>query len=291
MKVGWIGLGAMGWPMAKNLKAAGHEVLVYNRTREKAKAHAEAFGTRAVEELEALAEAEAIFSCLPTSNEVEEVARALLPHLRPGTLWIDCTSGDPAASRRIAARLAEAGARFLDAPVSGGTAGAEAGTLAIMVGGDAADFERARPLFEALGKTIVHLGPVGAGHATKAVNNTLLAAALLAAAEGLLALKRAGVAPEKALEVINQSSGRSFATEVLFPERVLDRSFPLTFKLGLLAKDVRIGNRVVEDADVPSPLFHLTRELYQAAARTIGEDADHTEAVKLVETWGGGEIR
>jgi len=244
-----------------------------------------------VDELGALAEAEAIFSCLPTSDEVEEVARALLPHLRPGTLWIDCTSGEPEKSRRIAALLTEARVGFLDAPVSGGTAGAEAGTLAIMVGGDVADFERARPLFEALGKKVVHLGPVGAGHATKAVNNTLVAAALLAAAEGLLALKKEGVEPQKALEVLNQSTGRSFATEVLFPERILNRSFPLTFKLGLLAKDVRIGNRVVEGAGVPSPLFHLVRELYQAAARTIGEDADHTEVVKLVEAWGGGEIR
>jgi len=290
MKIAWIGLGAMGVPMAKNLKEAGHEVLVYNRTQEKAKAHAEAHGTRAVENLSDLAEAEVIFSCLPTSNEVEAVAKALFPHLRPGTLWIDCTSGEPEKSREIAALLAEAGVRFLDAPVSGGTAGAEAGTLAIMVGGDAEDFERARPLFEALGKTIVHLGPVGAGHATKAVNNTLLAAALLAAAEGLLALKKQGVAPERALEVINQSSGRSFATLVLFPERVLDRSFPLTFKLGLLAKDVRIGNKVTEGAGVPSPVFHLTRELFQAAAKTIGEDADHTEVVRLVEAWGGEEI-
>ncbi len=291
MRVGWIGLGAMGYPMAKNLKAAGHEVWVYNRTPAKAKAHAEAYGTRAAERLEELAGAEAIFTCLPTSNEVAEVAGKLLPHLKPGTLWIDCTSGEPEKSREIAARLAQAGVRFLDAPVSGGTAGAEAGTLAIMVGGEAADFERARPLFEALGRKIVHLGPVGAGHATKAVNNTLLAAALLAAAEGLLALKKAGVKPEKALEVINQSSGRSFATEVLFPERVLDRSFPLTFKLGLLAKDVRIGSKVTEGAGVPSPLFHLTRELFQAAAKAIGEDADHTEAVKLVEAWAGEEIR
>jgi len=290
MKIAWIGLGAMGAPMAKNLKEAGHEVLVYNRSKEKAKAHAEAHGTRAVENLSDLAEAEAIFSCLPTSNEVAEVARALLPHLKPGTLWIDCTSGEPEKSREIAAQLKESGVRFLDAPVSGGTAGAEAGTLAIMVGGEAEDFERARPLFEALGKTIVHLGPVGAGHATKAVNNTLLATALLAAAEGLLALKKEGVAPEKALSVINQSSGRSFATEVLFPERVLDRSFPLTFKLGLLAKDVRIGNKVTEGAGVPSPVFHLTRELFQAAAKAIGGDADHTEIVKLVEAWGGEEI-
>ncbi len=290
MKVGWIGLGAMGAPMAGNLRRAGYEVLVWNRTASKAQDHARAYGTRAVQRPEALAEAEVIFSCLPTSAEVAEMVERLRAHLRPGTTWVDCTSGDPGASRAIASRLRESGVGFLDAPVSGGTAGAEAGTLTFMVGGEEADLEHLRPLFEAMGRTIVHLGPVGAGHATKAVNNTLLATNLLAAAEGLLALARLGVAPERALAVINQSSGRSFATEVLFPERVLDRSFPLTFKLGLLAKDVRIGTRVVEDAGVPSPVVHLVRELLQAAARHVGEEADHTEVVKLVEDWAGSTI-
>jgi len=289
MKVAWIGLGAMGWPMARNLKAAGHEVLVFTRTAEKAKRHEKEHGTKAAG-LADLAEAEVIFSCLPTSAEVEEVARALLPRLRPGTIWVDCTSGEPEKSRAVAKMLEEKGIPFLDAPVSGGTGGAEAGTLTIMVGGDAAAFERVRSLLDALGRRILHVGPVGAGHATKAVNNTMLAANLLAAAEGLLALSKAGVPLKTALEVINGSSGRSFATEVLFPERVLDRSFPLTFKLGLLAKDVRIGNKVVEGAGVPAPVFHLVRELYEIAKNELGEDADHVEVLKLVERWGKGKI-
>ncbi len=290
MRVGWIGLGAMGAPMARNLAKKGFEVWVWNRSEEKARAHAEAHGTRAVGLLE-LAEAEAIFSCLPTSDEVAEAVERLSPRLRAGTLWIDCTSGDPEKSRAIAERLAERGVAFLDAPVSGGTAGAEAGTLSIMVGGDPEAFARARPLLAAVGKRIVRVGPVGAGHATKAVNNTLLAANLWAAAEGLAALVKAGVSAEVALSVINASSGRSFASEVLIPERVLDRSFPLTFKLGLLAKDVRIGAKVLEDAGVPSPLLHLVRELYQLAAREQGEEADHVEAVKVVEGWAGEAIR
>ncbi len=290
MKVACIGLGAMGWPMAKNLKSAGHEVLVYTRTAEKAKRHEDEHGTQAAT-LAGVAEAEVIFSCLPTSNEVEEVARALLDRLRPGTIWVDCTSGEPEKSREVARMLEEKGVFFLDAPVSGGTAGAEAGTLTIMVGGDEAAFARVRPLLTALGKRVIHVGPVGAGHATKAVNNTMLAANLLAAAEGLLALSKAGVPLKTALEVINGSSGRSFATEVLFPERVLDRSFPLTFKLGLLAKDVRIGNKVVEGEGVPAPVFHLVRELFEIAKNELGEDADHVKVVKLVERWGKGEIK
>ena len=290
MKVAFLGLGAMGWPMAKNLKEAGFEVLVWNRTEAKARAHAERFGTRAVA-LEETSEAEILFTCLPTSSEVAAIAERLAGQLREGTVWVDCTSGDPSQSRAIAEALAEHGVAFLDAPVSGGTQGAEAGTLTIMVGGDPEAFERALPALNAIGERIVHVGPVGAGHAVKAVNNTLLALNLLAAAEGLATLVKEGVRGEVALEVINASSGRSFASADLIPNRVLDRSFPLTFKLGLLAKDVRIGARVAEAAGVPALAFHLAREVYEIARRTLGNDADHVEVVKLIEEWAGTEIR
>src|SRR5207253_9670693 len=131
----------------------------------------------------------------------------LLAGLRPGALLLDCTSGDPATSRRIAARLAERHVAFADAPVSGGTNGAEAGTLTVMVGAEPAVFERARPVLEAFGQRITHVGPVGAGDALKAVNNALLAANILAVGEGLVALVKAGVAPRIALDVLNASSG------------------------------------------------------------------------------------
>src|SRR5690606_2313859 len=139
-------------------------------------------------------------------------------------------------SRRIAGRLAGQGIGFLDAPVSGGTSGAVAGRLTVMVGGDAALIERVRPLLDAFGERIVHCGPVGAGDAVKAVNNALLAANLWVAGEGLAALTSAGVDPGVALQVINASSGRSNATENLIPQRVLDGTFPRTFRLALLDK-------------------------------------------------------
>ncbi|AEB11441.1 NAD(P)-dependent oxidoreductase [Marinithermus hydrothermalis] len=289
MKVGFIGLGAMGYPMAGHL-AQRFETLVWNRTREKAQAHAEAFGSKAVA-LEEVAAASVIFTCLPTSREVGEIAARLAPHLKADTVWVDCTSGEPEASRTIAARLAEQGVAFLDAPVSGGTIGAERGTLTVMVGGDVAALERAREAIEAFAGKIVHVGPVGAGHAVKAVNNALLAVNLWAAGEGLAALVKQGVRAEVALEVINASSGRSNATENLIPERVVTRAWPLTFKLGLLAKDIGIAMRVLDGADLPAPVLRLVHEVYQAAKREIGADADHVEALKLIERWAETEIR
>jgi 3-hydroxyisobutyrate dehydrogenase len=182
-------------------------------------------------------------------------------------VWVDCTSGDPAKSRDLAARLAEFDVTYLDAPVSGGTDGAEAGTLTIMVGGDAEVLDRVRPALEVLGTTIVHVGPVGAGHAVKAVNNTLLAANLWAAAEGTDRPGRDRRRPDAALQVINGSSGRSYTTERLLPERVLTREFPVTFALGLLAKDAGIGQDVLDDAAVPAPILRQIVALYRLAAQ------------------------
>ncbi|MCS7217781.1 MAG: NAD(P)-dependent oxidoreductase [Thermus sp.] len=287
-KVAFLGLGAMGYPMAGHL-ARRFPTLVWNRTFAKALRHQEEFGSQAVP-LERVAEAGVIFTCLPTTKEVVEVAEALLPHLRPGTYWVDATSGEPEASRRLAERLGAQGVTYLDAPVSGGTLGAARGTLTVMLGGPEEAVERVRPYLAYAGK-VVHVGPVGAGHAVKAINNALLAVNLWAAGEGLLALVGQGVSAGKALEVINASSGRSNATENLIPERVLTRAFPKTFALGLLVKDLGIAMGVLEGAKDPSPLLRLTRELYEAAKRELGPEADHVEALKLLERWGGREIR
>jgi len=287
-KVAFLGLGAMGYPMAAHL-ARRFPTLVWNRTFQKALRHQEAFGSKAVP-LEEVAEAKVVFTCLPTTLEVAQVAERLLPHLRPGTYWVDATSGDPEESRRLAERLREKGVVYLDAPVSGGTAGAEAGTLTVMLGGPEEAVERVRP-YLAYAKKVVHVGPVGAGHAVKAINNALLAVNLLAAGEGLLALVKQGVSAEKALEVINASSGRSNATENLIPQRVLTRAFPKTFALGLLVKDLGIAMRVLDGEKAPSPLLRLTREVYEMAGRELGAEADHVEALRLLERWAQAEIR
>ena len=293
--VAFLGLGAIGRPMAARLAAAPDVSLaVWNRTAERARAFAEATGARhAATPADAARGADVAITCFPVSADVAQVldgADGLLAGLSRGALLVDCTSGDPATSRRIAARLAEHDVGFLDAPVSGGTIGAEQGTLTVMVGGDATLLERARPVLATFGKKIVHCGDVGAGDALKAVNNALLAIHVWSTAEGLAALAKAGVSADVALDVINASSGRSNASMNLFPERVLTRAFPRTFRLALLDKDVAIAAGVAREQKVPAPLLQLTADLFRIAHNALGEEADHVEAVKLVEGWAGAQI-
>ena len=210
--------------------------------------------------------------------------------MRRGATLVDCTSGDPATSRRIAARLSEKGIDYVDAPVSGGVAGAEKGTLTVMVGGDPAVFTRMQPIFKSFGQKIVHCGDVGAGDALKAVNNAMLAVHILSTAEGLATLKKMGVDPKIALDVINTSSGRSNTSMNLFPERVISRAFPRTFRLALLEKDIGIAAQVARDNKVPSPITQLAADLFTLARGELGEVADHVEAVRLIEQWAGVEI-
>ncbi len=289
MRIAYLGLGAMGRPMAANL-ASRFDTVVWNRTVGVATEHAAAHGTTAIADLASLPAVDVVCTCLPTDVEVAAVVEVVAPLLSAGALWLDHTSGDPAGSRDVAARLAADGIDYLDAPVSGGTDGAAAGTLTVMVGGDVDTLERARPVLEPVAGNVVHVGPVGAGMAVKAVNQGLLATSLWAAAEGLVALVRQGVSAGAALEVINGSSGRSFATERLLPERALTRTFPLTFALDLLAKDVGLTRALLEDAEVSAPLLELVADLTRDASVAL-PGADHVELVRLHERAAGVELR
>lgn len=290
----FLGLGAIGRPMARHL-ARTHELTVWNRTAARAEEFARETGARAARSPREAAEgAEVVLTCLPTSAEVEALLEGpdgLLAGLGRGALFLDCTSGDPESVQRIARRLAGAGVAFADCPVSGGTNGAEAGTLTVMVGGDAEVFTRARPVLAAFGKRIEHLGPVGAGSALKAVNNALLAANILAFGEGFVALAKAGVPAKKALEVLNASSGRSFVSEGLVPDRVLTGAYPRTFRLALLDKDVGIAVRFFESQGVAAPLLAQAGQLMHEARLALGEDADYLEAIRLQESRAGVEVR
>ena len=293
MKVAFLGLGAIGRPMAKHL-ASSLDVHVWNRTRATADAFATEHKCTVAESPAAAARgASLVLTCLPTSREVESLLSGdagLCAGMVAGDALIDCTSGDPASSKRIAARLAALGIGFVDAPVSGGVSGAEAGILTVMCGGDSVTFERARPVLGLFGKKVVLVGPVGAGHALKAVNNALLAVHIWSAAEGLVALKKAGVSATAALDVINASSGRSNTSENLIPSRVVTRAFPRTFKLSLLEKDVSIAAEFLHEQRVASPVIQQVAELFRLARMELGEVCDHVEAVKLVERWSGVEI-
>ena len=294
MKAAFLGLGAIGWPMAVHV-ARRHDLAVWNRTRPRADAFAVEHGARAAATpREAAAGAEVVLTCLPTSAEVEALVGGpdgIEAGLSSGALMLDCTSGDPATSRRLAARLAARGGAFADAPVSGGTNGAEAATLTVMVGADADTFARAEPVLRAFGRRIEHLGPVGAGHAMKAVNNALLAVNIRAFAEGFAALVKAGIPARRALEVLNTSSGRSFVSESLVPDRVLTGTFPPTFRLALLEKDIGIALDLLDETSVDGALLRRTRELFREARAALGEQADYLEAVRVVERDAGVEIR
>ena len=240
MKVAFLGLGDIGALMASHLARDPFDLIVWNRTASKAEAFARDHKARvAATPAEAVRDAQVVITCLPSSVEVEAILHGehgMLGFLRKGAVLIDCTSGDPPTSRSIAAELGGRGVEFIDAPVSGGTTAAKAGTLTVMWGGDQSLFERIRPVMETFGKKIVHAGPVGSGDALKAVNNALLAVHILSAAEGLAVLVKAGVDPKVALDVINASSGRSNSSENLIPQRVLTPFPPRTLKAPPLKK-------------------------------------------------------
>lgn len=289
--VGFIGLGAIGRPMAAHV-ARQFTTTVWNRTAAKASQFATEHGARAAGSPAELVDAvDVAITCLPTSAEVREVVEAAADAWREGQLVVDCTSGAPAASRSIAAWLDGRGVGFVDAPVSGGTSGAEEGTLTLMLGGEDQWIPRAREAVAPFAGTIVHVGPVGAGHALKAINNALLAVNIQAAGEGLAALAKLGVPAAKALEVINASSGRSNVTENLIPKRVVTRAWPRTFRLALLDKDVGIALDVLEECGVPHDAMAMAKRVFENARAALGEEADHVELIKEIERAAGVEIR
>lgn len=288
MKIAFIGLGAMGYPMARHL-AAEHDVTVWNRTREKAERHAREHKTRLAKDLAECAASEVLITILPTSKEVDEVVDKLLPHLRRGQLWIDATSGDPNVSRETAKRLAAKGVDFVDAPVTGAVVGAEKATLTIMIGGSKDAFERAREILKLNGKTIIHVGDVGAGHAIKVLTNSIMGATVWVTSECLLLAKQLGIDLKTALAVTNAGSGRSNASENLLPMRLVDKKWPLVFKLAHHDKDIRIAASLAHQQHASTPLLALTSQLFSAALHELGDQADYIEVAKIIARMNGTE--
>jgi 3-hydroxyisobutyrate dehydrogenase len=294
MLISFLGLGSIGRPMAARIAGAGLPLTVWNRTASRAEqltrdGRAKAAATPA----EAVRDADVVITCLSNSPDVASLidrSDGLLDAMKRGSVLVDCTSGEPGTSRRIAARLAERGVDFLDAPVSGGVTGAEKGALTIMVGGNPNVLERVRPVLSTFGQKIVHCGDIGTGHTVKAMNQALLAIHIWTAGEALVTLVKEGVRPAVALDVINASSGRSNASMNLFPERVLTRAFPRTFRLALIDKDIGIAAAVARDNGVPAPVMQLAADLFKIAHGALGEAADHVETVKVIEQWAGVEI-
>ena len=293
-KLAFLGLGAIGRPMAARV-AARYPLTVWNRTTVRAAEFGALVPCRvAPTAATAVADADVVMVCLSTSADVDQLLNGpegIVRSLRPGTLFLDCTSGDSATSRRLGVQLEALGVTFADCPVSGGTNGAEAGILTVMVGGSVEAFDRAKPYLEAFGKLIVHMGTVGAGDTIKAINQALLAANILSLGEALTTMVKAGVPARAGLEVLNASSGRSFVSETLIPARVLPGTWPKTFRLALLDKDVGIALDLARQTGLEVPMLAHIRAHTELALKALGPDADYLEPIRLCEQRAGVEVR
>lgn len=278
--VSFIGLGAMGWHMASHLTQVCSQVYVWNRTFAKAKQHAQTFGTQAVDLTQAL-QADIIFSCLPTSQDVENLIAD--SQLKQGCIWVDCTSGVPETARKLSQQLKLNKVDYLDAPVSGQTIGAERGTLTVMVGGDESAFKRAKPIIQAFANLVEYVGGSGAAFAVKAINNTLMATHLWALAEGLSILKSQGVNLYSAMNCINHSSGKSNVSEHIMMQRVLNRKFEKTFALDLLQKDIGIALNLVTQNNLELPAFSLIQQQFNQISKIDAQQVDFSAIVKILE--------
>ncbi|MGP4014751.1 NAD(P)-dependent oxidoreductase [Saccharopolyspora sp. 5N708] len=292
--LGFIGLGNMGTPMVRRLVEAGYTVRGFD-TDPAARDRIAGLGAEPVAELAAVTEgAAAILLMLPSSDVVEHVLdeAGLLDAATPGTVLVDMGSSRPHSTRMLADRAAGRDLRMVDAPVSGGVGGAEAGTLTIMVGGAAEDVARVRPPLDCLGGKVTHVGGIGAGHALKALNNLMSATHLLVSSEALLAGREFGLDPAVMLEVVNGSSGRSGSTEAKWPNFVLPGTFDSGFGLRLMLKDMRIAVDLAEETGWPALLGEAAVELWAKAAEELPASADHTEIVRwLTDTHEGKEER
>lgn len=292
--IGFVGLGAMGRPMAARVAGAGYAVNVLDRDAQRAGAVAAELGSGwAASGAEIARTSDMIVTILPTSASVGEALsgpEGILAGLKPGTVVIDMTSGSPGETRLLAARVAEAGGVLIDAPVSGGVPRARTGELAIMVGGDAGAIARAEPLLKTMGTSLMRTGDVGTAHAMKALNNLVSAGSFLMGIEALLIGQRFGLDPALMVDVINASTGMSNSSQKKFKQFVLSRKFDAGFGLDLMVKDLGIAMGVARETATPAPISALVREMWAAAQAALGPGQDHTAAAKLSERLAGTEL-
>lgn len=284
--IGFIGLGAMGWPMAARL-APWHSLSLFDIDVERAKRFAGQVGGIAARSVAELAAAsDIVITMLPTSREVEAVLAGedgVLGYCRKDALIIEMSSGAPAQTKLLAARAVDAGCSLVDAPVSGGVPRARTGELAIMVGGHTSHIRRAEPVLKLMGSTVLETGPVGSGHAMKALNNLVSACTLLATIEAVRVGECAGLDPGRVVDILNVSTGMSNSSLRKMHQFVLSRSFDSGFGLDLMVKDLNNARTIARELDLCAPLSDRCVEIWQEAAVTLGRGQDHTEVVKALE--------
>ncbi len=298
VRVGFIGLGQMGLPMARNLARAGYGVVAHDVDRDALRRARDAIGAEVPGSLKAAAErCDAVITMLPDGETVRAVALGpggaedcLLAGFSRASVLIDMSSSSPMGTRDLGARLAERGVAMLDAPVSGGVRKAVDATLSIMVGGDAQSITRCRPMLEAMGRQIFLTGPLGSGHAMKALNNYVSAAGLVAAAEGVLAAQRFGLDPGNVVDILNASTGMNNSTLNKFHQFILSRAFDSGFSLDLMVKDLNTALEVARSTGSPARLAEACLEAWTDAQAALGPGLDHTAVVRYWEKLAGTEL-
>jgi 3-hydroxyisobutyrate dehydrogenase len=290
--IGFIGLGIMGGGMTRNLLKASFPLIVWNRSEGKMSPLIEAGAQAASSPADLAARCDIIITCVSDTPDVESVilgADGVIHGIRPGTLVIDMSTISPKATREIAAHLRAKDAHMLDAPVSGGSEGAARGTLSIMVGGDAAQFERALPVFQAMGKTITHVGAQGDGQMVKLVNQILVVVNMLAVGEALLFAQAGSLDLEKTLNAVGGGAGGSWMLNFRGPQ-VIKRDWRPGFTIDLQQKDLRLALEAASDLGIPAVATSLVSNLYRTLqARGLGSEGNHA-LVKALEALAGIEI-
>ena len=284
-RVGFVGLGIMGKPMAKNLMEAGYGLTVHNRSPEKARELGEQGATVAESPREVAENSDITVTMLPGPPEVREIIAGeggLLENSREGSLIVDMSTSSPVLARELARYAGERGVGILDAPVSGGDVGAMEGTLSIMVGGDEGDFERAKPLFEAMGKTVTHVGPTGAGQVTKAANQVVVALTIEAVSEALVLGSAGGVSPEKILDVLGGGLAGNKVMEVK-REKFLSREFDPGFRSELHHKDLGIALAAGREYGVVLPVTAIVDQMLLSMRRKGWGGEDHSALLRIIE--------
>ena len=279
-RIGFVGLGTMGAAMAGHLARAGYPLTVWNRSPGRSAPLVEGGATAATTVAELAAASDVVVICVSDTPDVEAVLfgpAGVAGGARPGTLVIDCSTIAPGATRGFAARLAEYGVAMVDAPVSGGSEGAQKATLTIFVGGAPADFERAEPILARIGKTITHVGPIGAGQAVKAVNQVILAGAYLGVAEGIVLAMKAGLDVEQVVAALGGGAAQSWVLANR-SGRMLANEYPLGFKVALHLKDLRIGLGLADELGVDLPVSRLCAEIEDGVV-AAGHGEDDVSAV------------
>lgn len=284
-RVAFIGLGAMGQPMAQHLISAGFEVIGFDLSQDAKVKLADAGGHAAETISEAMVGADFVITMLPNGKIVRD---ALLNGnacggLKPNAIVIDMSSSAPNDTKDLGVELASRNLRLVDAPVSGGVKRAVSGTLTIMAGGADADIDQSEPLLNAVGQQVFRTGPVGSGHAMKAINNFVSGAGVLAAIEGVLLGRTFGLEPETIVDILNSSSGKNNATEVKMKQFILSETFGSGFALGLMAKDIRIAADLAKTLGMRLDALASTADAWDAAQKELGPSEDHTRIIRYVE--------